>query len=77
MLKAQWAGSPPVEVITRQVTETLDAMPVVAGRKAGWINAAWISEALEVLKEGGELGEIKPAAPYSPMPWSKMRRDGT
>jgi len=64
VLKAQWAGSPPVEVITRQVTETLNAIPVVAGRKAGWIDAAWITEALDVLKEGGELDEIKPAAAY-------------
>jgi NitT/TauT family transport system substrate-binding protein len=64
VLKAQWAGSPPVEVITRQVTETLDAMPVVTGRKAGWIDAGWITEALDVLKEGGELDEIKPAAAY-------------
>lgn len=64
VLKEQWAGSPSVEVITRQVTETLSAIPVVAGRKAGWIDAAWIAEALEVLKESGELDEIKPASAY-------------
>jgi NitT/TauT family transport system substrate-binding protein len=64
VLKAQWAGSPSIDVITRQVSETLNAIPVVAGRKAGWIDAAWITDALEILKEGGELDEIKPLAAY-------------
>lgn len=64
VLKKEWSGSPPVEVINRQVTETLNAIPVVAGHKAGWMEPAWISEALEILKEGGELDEIKPLPTY-------------
>jgi NitT/TauT family transport system substrate-binding protein len=64
VLKAQWAGSPAIDVITRQVSETLSAIPVVAGRKSGWIDAAWVADALELLKEGGELDEVKPLATY-------------
>jgi len=64
VLKKDWAGSPPVEVITRQVVETLAAIPSVPGHKAGWTDAAWIAEALDMLKSVGEIDDIKPLPTY-------------
>jgi NitT/TauT family transport system substrate-binding protein len=64
VLKKDWPGSPSVEVITRQVVETLDAIPNVPGHKTGWTDAVWITEALDMLKSVGEIDDIKPLPTY-------------
>jgi NitT/TauT family transport system substrate-binding protein len=63
-LRKSWSGAPDLKAVRRQVEETLAAVPVIEGRRPGWIEAAPLGEALAMLKSVGEIESAKPIDSY-------------
>jgi len=63
-LQKSWPGAPDIKVVRRQVEETLAAVPMIEGRRPGWIEAAPLDESLAMLKSVGEIESVKPVDSY-------------
>lgn len=63
-IRMAWPGSPKPDIVQAQVSATLDAIPQLPGRPAGYIEAKDLSVAIDMLKSVGELQGDKPVDAY-------------
>ena len=59
-----WQGAPSAAVIEAQVRATIDAVEVQPGKPVGWMDAKFVTQALELLKTDEAIGTPKPATSF-------------
>lgn len=59
-----WSGAPDAAIVATQVRVTADAIPSPAGKPIGFIDEKVVTDALDLLKQSGEIDVPKPAATY-------------
>lgn len=63
LLKA-WTAGPPLDVVEAQVKATIDAIQVVPGHPAGWIDPQMITSSLDLLKTDEDIGAPRPTQDF-------------